>query len=709
MRSFSFAALVLVCLVSVAARADEGMWTFNNLPTQQLKQRYGFDATPNWVEHVQLSAVRFNSGGSGSFVSSHGLVMTNHHVGADCISKLAIPGRDYIKDGYFAKDAAAELRCPDLELNVLLAISDVTAEVKSVEKAGMAEAAVNQAQKEKMSAIEKRCADETHDRCDVVMLYAGGVYNLYRYKKYTDVRLVFAPEFEIAFFGGDPDNFEFPRYDLDVAFFRAYENNQAVAPSHYLRFSDHGPVDKELAFVAGHPGATERLDTVAQLELLRDLIYPTYLKEADRVLQAIKKYEQQGDEAKRQSQHVQFYVANSKKAITGYRKGLVDAELMGKRTFAEAQLKQRVLTSTENRRRYGAIWSEIAASQKQFSGFFNRWLYLEGRRGSLFNSELFGIARQLVRAAAERQLPSEKRLREFRDSNLASLELGLLSSAPIYDGLEEALLASALLRLERELGPADETVRLVLAGQSPEARAKALVTGSKLKDPALRKQLYNDPKALAASKDPMIVLARAIDPEARQLRRRYEDEVESVVKRNMAELSRAQFALDGTTRYPDATFTLRLSFGQVLGYTSSGKQIASMTHFGGLYDRSAQAHNQFPWALPARWVAAKSRLNLKTPYNMVTTNDIIGGNSGSPVINAKAEVVGLIFDGNIESLPGVFAYDPRCNRAVSVTSSALVEALRQVYDAPSLADELQPQVHHSLRDPHGLASRARTR
>jgi hypothetical protein len=683
--------LAFLMLVAAPALADEGMWTFNNFPKAQVKQRYKLAIDDGWLDHLRLASVRFNSGGSGSFVSPTGLVMTNHHVGADCINKLGAKDHDYIKEGFYAKDAASELKCPDLELNVLTGIEDVTKQVKSVEKPGMSEAEINKLQKSEMAKLEKSCADSLPgQRCDVVTLYQGGAFNLYKYKKYTDVRMVFAPEFGIAFFGGDPDNFEYPRFDLDVTFFRVYENNAVVKPEHFLKWSANGPKDGELVFVSGNPGNTERLDTMAQLEMLRDTAYPSVLGELKRLQAALVAYGKKGAEEERQARTPLFGVENALKAIGGYQGGLKDAKLMDKKKKAEESLQAQV-AKLPDAKDYAGIWSAIAKAEGEHASFYKQWLYAEGRRGNPFASDLFHIARVLVRGGAERALPSEKRLREYRDSNLPSVELGLFSSAPVHDGLEEALIASALERLSKEL-PADALTKAALAGKTPAARAHEVVAGTKLKDPAVRKQLWGDKKALDASKDPMLELARAIDPEARKLRKRYEDDVEGPVKQNMAKIGRALFAAEGLAHYPDATFTLRLSFGKVTGYAQEGKQVAPFTDIAGLYARSAQHENKAPWELPQKWVEAKSKLDMKTRMNFVSTNDIIGGNSGSPVTNGKNEVVGLIFDGNIQSLPGVFFYDDAQNRSVSVHSSALLEALRKVYAAGALADELSPPI-----------------
>jgi hypothetical protein len=669
-------------VASTVARADEGMWTFNNFPKQAVKKHYRFDVTDPWLDHVRLASVRFNSGGSGAFVSGDGLVMTNHHVGADCIHKLANPGADYIKNGFVARTNGEEIKCPDLELNVVTAIEDVTQDVVSVAQPGMDDAAINKAEKEKSAQIEKACADKTHARCDVVALYKGALHNLYTYKKYTDVRLVFAPEFQIAFFGGDPDNFEFPRYDLDVAYFRAYENGAPVH-SEYFKWSPSGAKDGELVFVPGNPGATDRLSTVAELETLRDVSYPLTQRVLAAQRQALEAYAAKGAEEARQSERRHFGIMNNVKRMKGYLGGLQDAKIMAKKATEEAALKKSLAGDAQ----YAKVWDDIAAVQARWTPSAPRYSLQEKYPSG---SELLELAQHLVRLTAEKQKPNEKRFKEYRETAIASLELRLFSPAPLYDGLEETLLTSWLEVEQKELGAADPYVQKLLGGKTPAARAHELVAGTKLKDVAVRKQLAASKAAVDGSTDPLIVLARAIDPDRRAIRKQFEDSVEAPLHHDHELIAKAQFATAGLSHYPDATFTLRLSFGKVAGYTQAGKKIPPQTTMAGLYQRADKAKGAAPWDVPPRWVDAKSKVDGKVPMDFVSTNDIIGGNSGSPVINAKGEIVGLIFDGNIQSLPGNFVYDDTQNRAVSVHSSALLEALRHVYDAGFLADELAP-------------------
>lgn len=668
-------------------RADEGMWTFNNVPRAEIKKKYGFEVTDAWLKKVQLASVRFNSGGSGSFVSADGLVLTNHHIAADVLQKISTAEKDYNNEGFYARTRNQEVKAPDLELNQLISIEDVTERVTSAVKPGASPAAANAARSAAIANIEKESTEKTGLRSDVVTLYQGGQYNLYRYKKYTDVRLVFAPEFAIAFFGGDPDNFMFPRYDLDMALFRVYENDKPLKVENYFKWSKDGAKDGELVFVPGHPGSTARLNTVSHLEYLRDYGLPFVVKLLNREHDFLARYRSQGEEQSRRAQEDFFLIENSLKALRGELEGLQDKTLIAKKAKAEDALRRTVAADPKKQELYGDAWDNIAKGRAGLRSYYRQFALIGN--GAAFNSDLFGIARSMVRLVAESAKPNAERLPEFTDARRASVELSLYSPAPIYDDLEKVKLADSLGFMRDELGADDPAVKSALAGKSPEARAAELVDGTKLKDVAYRKQLAEGgAKAIEESTDPMIVLARSIDADARSLRRRFETEVLSNEQVNYAKVSRALFDVEGTKLYPDATFTLRVSYGAVKGYEENGKHVAAFTDFAGLYKRSAEHGNKFPFELPQRWIDKKSGLSMNTPFNFVSDNDIIGGNSGSPVINKNAELVGLIFDGNIQSLVGNFFFDETQNRAVSVDSRAMMEALRKLYGATEAADEL---------------------
>lgn len=666
--------------------ADEGMWLFNNPPLKQLKDHYNFTPTPQWLEHVQKSSVRFNSGGSGSFVSPHGLVMTNHHVGADALQKMSTPQKNYLKDGFYAQSPADEVKCLDLELNVLMSIEDVTDRVNAAVKKDLSPADAAMARRNIIAEIQKESMDKTGLRSDVVTLYQGGAYHLYRFKKYTDVRLVFAPEQQIAFYGGDPDNFEYPRYDLDVCFFRAYENDKPAKIDHYLKWSKAGCKEGELTFVSGHPGRTNRLNTVAELEYLRDRQYPNLLARLARLEVLYNAYAERSDENARRARDDLFSVQNSRKARIGGLQGLMDPAIMARKKSQEKQLRAAVAADPKLKDAVGA-WDKIAKAverQKEIAKEFN---LLEGGQG--FNSHLFGIARTLLRGGDERPKPNGERLSEFQETKRESMELQLFSEEPIFDDFEQLRLADSLMYLAEQLGYDNPLVQQVLAGKSPQERATELILGSKLKDVAFRKKLWEGGKAAVdAANDPLIAVAKAIDPEARRLRKIIESEVSEVKQQAYSQIAKAKFAVEGADNYPDATFTLRLAFGSVKGYDENGKHVPALTNFAGLYQRAKEHSNRPPFDLPPRWIERKDKLDLNTPYNFVSTADIIGGNSGSPVINRDGELVGIIFDGNLQSLVLDFVFTDDVARAVSVHSAGILEALRKVYDADKLANEL---------------------
>jgi hypothetical protein len=681
--------IALLCAVTFVcsttnAFADEGMWLYNAFPKDRVEKQYGFVVTQEWLDHLQKSSVRFNNGGSGSFVSANGLAFTNHHVGADCIGQLSKSGADYMKTGFYAKTQAEEAKCPDLELNVLLAIEDVTEKVKVAAKPGMSTADSGQAQRAVMSEIEKDCTTTTGLRCDVVTLYSGEVYNLYKYKKYTDVRLVFAPEFSAAFFGGDPDNFNYPRYDLDICFFRIYENDKPVHLDNYLQWSKTGLKDGDLVFVSGHPGGTDRLKTVAQIQFLKDVDYPSRLARYKRRIEVLEKFSAQSAENARIAQEDIFGLQNSRKAIGGEFEALQDMTMMARRDAEERTLEKAYI---EKHKGEPDPWESISNAMKVNREIYGPLTYVERTRG--FGGDLAAIARNLVRVAEERAKPNGERLREFRDSALPSLEQSLFSTAPIYKSLEVVTLSDSFGIMKEELGGEDPAVKAALSGKSPEESARALIDGTKLDDVAVRKQLYEGgTAAIAASTDPLIVLMRNVDPEAREARKRFDDEVDAVVRRDGAAIARARFAQNGFTQPPDATFTLRLSYGTVKGYEENGKRIPPFTDFAGAFRHAEEHGNKWPFELAPSWVKLKSKIKLDTPLNFVSTADVIGGNSGSPAVNKAGEVVGILFDGNIQSLAWDFYYDDRQGRAVQVDSRGIIHALHNIYDANALADEL---------------------
>jgi hypothetical protein len=675
----------------MTARSDEGMWLLSAPPTELLKTKYQFDLTPAWLDRAMKANVRFNSGGSGGFVSADGLVVTNHHIAADALQKLSTPQRDLFAEGFYAKDRKDEAKCPDLELNVLQSIEDVTVAVNAAVKPEMKPAEAAAARRAVMGRIEKESLEKTKLRSDVVTLYQGGAYHLYRYKKYTDVRLVFAPEEKSAAFGGDVDNFEYPRFGLDVSFFRVYENDQPIRCEHYFKWNEVGPKEDDVVFVTGHPGTTNRLETLAKLKHRRDSTLPDTLTRLRLLEAALTQYGDRGPEQRRQAATDLHRAANARKAYTGQLQGLLDPKILDEKRKSEIGLITKLEVGGRDpagdlRKAFDAAIAAVAKANEAYRAFEKEHGLYES--GHAFYSDLFPVARHLVRMADELPKKSGDRLREYRDSNLDSLKFQLLSPAPIDKPLERAKLQASLTFLAEQLGGEHPLTVLALKGKNPAARADELVE-SKLYDVGERKALLDGgTKAVAASTDPMIALAKAVDAEARKLRSRYETEVDEPERQAYAELAKLRFLALGDKVAPDATFTLRLAFGVVKGYEVDGEMLPFHTTFGGAFARAEAMKNREPFEMPTRWLDAKAKLDLSTPFNFVSTADTIGGNSGSPVLNRAGELVGINFDRNRHGLVRNFVYTEVQARHVAVHSRAVLEALTKVYDAGELAKEL---------------------
>jgi hypothetical protein len=674
-----------ICLASQTLRADEGMWTFDNFPSSRVQARYGFAPDAAWLEHVRSSAVRLTSGCSASVVSKDGLVLTNHHCVVDCEQTFSNGKQDYVSNAFLTHARTQERKCPGMQAEILREITDVTAPVQSAIAKGDPKNVVKSRDAATARIADQACQGDATSRCEVVSLYQGGQYKLYKYRKYSDVRLVFAPEFAISFFGGDPDNFNFPRFCLDSAFVRLYENDKPVQTTTHLQWRRTAPAAGELVFVAGNPGSTSRLDTRAQLEMQRDWQIPIRQLVRSELRGRLIEYSQLGAEQRRTAGSTLFYLENSFKAFYGRGRALLDPQFFGRLVQQQNELHSRVTGNPQLAADVGDPWKEIATAIDNYQQIFLGHDFLEARAGSV--SQLFAYARTLVRGAAERAKPSSERLPEYADSNLPLLEKELLDPRPVYPDLERIGLTLWLSKTREYLTVDNPLVGHLLGTESPDSLTAQLLAGTHLADPKVREQLWRGgAAAVASSDDALIRFVRRTDPDARALRTRYEQEVEGPITHGQERLARARFKVYGDTVYPDATFTLRLTYGSVQGWTYHGQTVQPFTNFGGLF---ARATDHEPFRLPQRWRDAKSRIDPKTPLNVTTNNDIIGGNSGSPLIDAQGRVVGAIFDGNIHSLGGDFGFDARLNRAIAVLTAAIGPALRNVYQLPALADELE--------------------
>jgi len=688
MKKISTLLVILSFLIGVpaAARADEGMWTFDNPPLKQWKERYNFEPTKEWLEKVRLASVRLNDGGSGGFVSPDGLLVTNQHVAAGQLQKLSTKENDLTKNGFYAKTRAEELKAPDLEVNVLVSFENVTERVQSAVKAGATDKQASEQRKAVIAQIEKESGEKTGLKSDVVSFYSGGEYWLYRHKKYTDIRLVFAAEEQIAFFGGDYDNFTFPRHDLDVTFLRAYENGEPAKTPNYFKWSETGPADGEFVLASGSPGSTARLLTVSQLAYHRDVGNPMQKKVWTLRREILENYGKRGAEQMRQAGGGMRSFSNSLKRLTGQQDGLTNPRMFAKKEAEEKALKDELAKKPELQKIYAPAWEQIGAAYSQLPAMANRLAF-----SNLAPSRLGDIALRLVRYAEEIKKPNDRRYDEFRDSKLESFKFALLSPAPIYPELEEAALTAWLKEAEKTLGANDPFVKAALGEAEAAEIVKRAVSETKLKDVAYRKSLLEGgADAIAKSDDPMIMLARRVEPVIRELRAWNEEKITNVEASAGEKISKARFAVYGKSIAPDANFNLRISYGAVKGYEEDTTLVPFKTTFFGLYDRAESFGEKPPYDLPQRYKDGRGKLDLSTPLNFVYSADTIGGNSGSPVINRNAELVGLNFDSNIQKLSNRYWYieETEGSRAVAVHSAGILEALRKLYDAADLAKEL---------------------
>ena len=680
---FCAAALLIAASAAPPTLADEGMWTFDNFPTAKMQAAYGWAPDAAWLEHARLGSIRLTLGCSASLVSPDGLVMTNHHCARKCVSDLADAQHDYVAGGFIAATREDEKKCPAMEANQLVKISDVTQQVEAA-TSGKSDRAFHEAERAVKAQIESACGTAADVRCQVVTLYQGGVYDLYKYRRYQDVRVVFAPEEDAAFFGGDPDNFTFPRFDLDAAFVRIYENGKPLHTDTYLKFAARGVKQGDIAFTSGNPGSTERADTLAELEFLRDEAQPFVLALFSELRGLLGEFATKGPEQARTSKTLFFSIENSLKGYKGRQLALVQGSIIADKARAEADFRRRVAADPALASSYGGAWDAVAAAVAHQRGIFVRTALLE--RWPSWMSELLGYAVALNRYAAEAGKPDGQRLEEYTDANFPALRQQIISPAPVHAELEKTMLTWWLTKVREYLGTTDPDVRTLLGKRSPGEIANSLVDGTKLGDAALREQLLAGGKgAIDAYHDPLMDFARVLDAPARAIRADHENTVKAVKTKNAALIAKARFALEGKSTYPDATFTLRLSYGAVSGYQQDGRSVPPTTNFAGAF---AHATGRAPFKLPDRWITAEKSVDPNAQLNFVATDDIIGGNSGSPVIGRNGEVIGLIFDGNIQSLGGDFGYDGSLNRAVAVDVTGIVEALKHIYHANRLVSEL---------------------
>lgn len=677
---------ILVSLsLSFIAFADEGMWTIDNFPADAVAEKYDVDIDDDWLRRARLATARLENGCTGSFASESGLVLTNNHCTWGCIRNLSTAERNLSDAGFMARTQAEELQCPGQQISILVDFEEVSDKIASA-TAGIDEADANEARKAELTRLESACEAASGDTrsCEAVTLYNGGQYFIYEYKRYDDVRLVFAPELDIAAFGGDPDNFNFPRWSLDMSFLRAYEDGKPAQTPNFLRWHAGGPAANDPIFITGHPGSTDRLLTVAQLKFQRDVMLPLWLLRYSEFRGRMMAWQNTSEEAARTVQQRLLGYENAIKVRRNQLKALQTDDMIERKALQERSMRDAVAADESLNSAYGEAWDLIDRSLETQRNFYEEHLFIENSAG--LAGELFNYAKTILRGTAEREKPNGERMRAYTDTALPMLEQGLYAARPIDKEFEELQLTFSLEKMREWLGPDSRWVHMILGNEAPDALASSLVSGTKLDDPAFRKALWEGGiDAVEASDDPLIRLAANVDPGARALRKRYEDEVEAPRIRGEEMIADARFRLYGTNTYPDATFTLRVTYGAVEGWQERGEMVDPFTRTSRLFER---ATGQRPFMLPTSWSKARENLNPDTPFNFVATTDITGGNSGSPMIAADGALVGLAFDGNIHSIAGDYWFDVSVNRTVGVNTAIILEALKTVYDADHLVEEL---------------------
>jgi V8-like Glu-specific endopeptidase len=682
--------VAMLLVLAPGAFGDEGMWTFDDVPKPLVRQKLGVDVTDAWLDRVRLATTRLESGCTGSFISADGLVLTNHHCVASCLAQLSTPEKDIMANGFLATSRAEESQCKTEQLSVLVGMEDVTATIAAA-TAGKDEKAANEARKKELTRLEQACEEAAKANavtgplsCESVPLYAGGRYSLYKYKRYQDVRLVFAPESDIAQFGGDPDNFQFPRYSLDMSMLRAYEKGAPARTPNHLTVNFAGPGEGQAVFVSGHPGGTDRLLSVEELVSIRNVFLPFWLLRYAELRGRLIQFGKTDAESSRVVQDPLNSIENSIKVRRKQLDTLLDDGMMQSKRTAEAALRAKIEADPRLKALAVGAWDDLAKAQAAYRDQLLPYAFIENAAG--FNSALFRHARTLVRGAAERRKPNESRFREFTDAALPALEQTRRAPTPVYPALEKLTLSFSPERMREWLGPDEPLVRELLGQESPDSLAAKLIDGTGLADAKVRERLWSGGQAaIDASTDPMIRLAGKVEATARAIRQRYEDEVEAPTQVASERISRVRFQSSGTSTYPDATFTLRLNFGTVQGWVEQGTRVTPFTTLKVAFDR---ATGQEPFRIPPRWQERKATLDMGTRFNFTTNNDLVGGNSGSPLINAKGELVGLMFDGNIHSISGSYWFDAEKNRAIAVHPAILKEALTKVYRADALLKEI---------------------